>query len=176
MQAASEELAEHGYVALAIERIAERAGVNKTTIYRRWPNKRDLVATLIQNLGGEPPRAPNTGAIASDLWSLARATRNRWIEYHRRGLSRVLLTLVENPEVAELGQTLREQLREPWRQAILAGIERGELPAHTDTALIVEVIISSIAQRVARQERAPDDEFLQALVTLVLDGARAAAT
>jgi AcrR family transcriptional regulator len=172
LEAAGQELARTGYVALSIERVAERAGVNKTTIYRRWPTKRDLVASLIQSLGGDPPHAPETGHIASDLLALARATRNRMLEYHRGGLARALLAQADHPEVTELSATLREQLREPWRKALRAAVARGELSIETDIALVLEVIISAIANRVGRREQAPDDSFLESLITLVLDGAR----
>lgn len=171
LQATREELARTGYVALAIERVAERAGVNKTTIYRRWPTKRELVSTLIHSLGGNPPHTPQTGHLSTDLMALARTTRNRMLEYHGGGLGRVLLAQADHPEVADLGAALREQLREPWRQALRAGIERGELARDTDTVLVLEVIISAIAQRVMRREREPDDAFLEALIGLVLNGA-----
>ena len=43
LTATAEELGRSGYAALRIEDVAERAGVNKTTIYRRWPTKAALV-------------------------------------------------------------------------------------------------------------------------------------
>jgi AcrR family transcriptional regulator len=43
MEATLAELALTGYGALRIEDVAVRAGVNKTTVYRRWPTKEELV-------------------------------------------------------------------------------------------------------------------------------------
>ncbi len=53
------ELSEVGYAALRIESVAERAGVNKTTIYRRWGDKAGLVATAFIDRRDEfaPPPA-----------------------------------------------------------------------------------------------------------------------
>ena len=44
-------LAEHGYRALTVDAVAERAGVAKTTIYRRWPSKGALISALIPPAG-----------------------------------------------------------------------------------------------------------------------------
>jgi len=44
-------LAEHGYRALTVDAVAERAGVAKTTIYRRWPSKGALISALIHPAG-----------------------------------------------------------------------------------------------------------------------------
>src|SRR4051812_8420984 len=72
LDATLEELARSGYVALTIESVAARAGVNRTTIYRRWPTKYALVhAAMLASQDGLQ-EAPDTGAIRSDLMTLAR--------------------------------------------------------------------------------------------------------
>jgi AcrR family transcriptional regulator len=64
LQAALEELSTHGYAALRMEDVATRAGVNKTTIYRRWPTKEELVRNLLVSLA-EKSRAElrDTGSL-----------------------------------------------------------------------------------------------------------------
>ena len=44
------ELARVGYAALRFEEVAGRAGVNKTTVYRRWPDKQALVRAALLSL------------------------------------------------------------------------------------------------------------------------------
>ena len=69
-------LDEGGYTALTIEAVAERAGVGKTTIYRRWPSKLELVIEAISEL--RPPGPPeDTGSLAGDFAAFARGQVSR---------------------------------------------------------------------------------------------------
>lgn len=58
LRAAGAELRQRGYEGLSVERVAERAGVAKTTLYRRWPSKAELVVALITELRDEVPFEP----------------------------------------------------------------------------------------------------------------------
>lgn len=66
LAAALQELAEVGYEAMSIEGVAERAGVGKTTIYRRWPSKEALVMGAIHLIQAEAPII-DTGNLRTDL-------------------------------------------------------------------------------------------------------------
>lgn len=48
-------LDEVGYAAFNVDVIAERSGIAKTTIYRRWPNKSALVAAAIDTTSASDP-------------------------------------------------------------------------------------------------------------------------
>ncbi len=58
LAAAAAEVQAVGYDGLSVERVAERAGVAKTTLYRRWPSKAALVVALITDLRDEVPFRP----------------------------------------------------------------------------------------------------------------------
>ena len=66
-------LAEVGYEALTFEAVAQRAGVHKTTVYRRWPTKPDLVADAARERSVQLVEVPDTGTLLGDLTALARA-------------------------------------------------------------------------------------------------------
>ncbi|HWL87667.1 MAG TPA: helix-turn-helix domain-containing protein, partial [Polyangiaceae bacterium] len=66
-----EEFGRSGYSGLRVEEIAARSGVNKTTIYRRWPTKDDLVVAAIQWISPYK-RPPNTGSLRTDLLGMLR--------------------------------------------------------------------------------------------------------
>ena len=69
------ELTETGYAAMTIENVAQRAGVHKTTVYRRWQSRERLVADAVTELAGTrvPSRIQTTSVQTSersrDHWS-----------------------------------------------------------------------------------------------------------
>lgn len=71
LEATLDLLAEVGYGRLTIEGVAARAGVGKTTIYRRWPSKPALVVAVAERLA-EKVRRPDTGSTRRDLVLLLR--------------------------------------------------------------------------------------------------------
>jgi AcrR family transcriptional regulator len=99
LEAASELVADTGFVRLTVEAIAARAGVGKQTIYRWWPSKGAVVfdALLAEGLGAEgESRLPDTGDLRADLGASCRAasrssppaTRAAASHHHRRGATR----------------------------------------------------------------------------------------
>lgn len=67
------ELSEAGYAALTVEAVARRAGVHKTTVYRRWPDREVLVIDALTNHVAAEVPLPDTGSIDTDLPELARS-------------------------------------------------------------------------------------------------------
>ncbi len=70
-EATSALLSEVGYARLTVEGVAARSGVAKTTIYRRWPSKAELVFGAIVHPAELGPPS-DTGSFREDLsWTLA---------------------------------------------------------------------------------------------------------
>src|SRR5688500_13555969 len=69
LHASFAELARSGYAAFRMEDVAARAAVNKTSIYRRWPNRRTLVTAAVARMSTRfrEVRLPDTGKLESDL-------------------------------------------------------------------------------------------------------------
>src|SRR5215472_682720 len=70
LDAAWDLLHARGFTALTVEEVAERAGVAKTTVYRRWPTKDHLAVALAARILGEVPIA-DTGDLRADLTRFA---------------------------------------------------------------------------------------------------------
>jgi AcrR family transcriptional regulator len=64
-------LEELGYRALTIEGVAARSGVAKTSIYRRWPSKAEMVFDLMLHSTDELPPLEDRGSLSGDLDALA---------------------------------------------------------------------------------------------------------
>ena len=71
LDAATELFCELGYDGLSIEGVAAKAGVGKTTIYRRYPTKLDLVMAASIHMGAGKLPALETGDLRADLISIA---------------------------------------------------------------------------------------------------------
>src|SRR6476620_11743683 len=72
LSATLEVFAKQGYAGFSVEAVALRAGVNKTTIYRRWPAKADLVGAALFALRDEDPEPPDSGSLREDLVQVLR--------------------------------------------------------------------------------------------------------
>src|SRR5262249_38301928 len=66
------ELAEVGYARLAMERIAARAHTSKASLYKRWPNRVELVVAALRHHRGAADPAPDTGSLREDVLTLLR--------------------------------------------------------------------------------------------------------
>ena len=174
IRATVEEIGKGGYEALRIEDVAARSGVNKTTIYRRWPTKLDLVAAAVSHFSTEP-EPPSTGSLRSDLLTLLRRMAERASSPLGRGIVRMVQLERTNPEVDNVLQRMKAGQQHTRRLVIERAIERGELPRGTDPALLVELVFAPVARRCIYGQEPVEDAFIQAAVDVVIAGARAGA-
>lgn len=165
------ELGRVGYSALRIEDVARRSGVNKTTVYRRWPTKQDLVAAAVGALHLHEP-VPDTGRFRDDLLELARQLVRKLRNPLSRGLVRTIQLERADPEVDVLARRLRSARLKEQLVVCERARARGELPADADGRLVLEVLTSTVVSRLTRTGDPVDEPFLQALVTLVVRGAQ----
>ena len=77
LQAALELLAENGYAALTMERVRERSGVGKATLYRRYGSKEELVRAAIVHLNSDIPMPEDTGSMVGDFAATAQVGPGR---------------------------------------------------------------------------------------------------
>ena len=139
------ELAEAGYAALTIEGIARRAGVHKTTVYRRWKDRETLVADVLGERIAVDFPIPDTGTVEADLGVLARA----FVGWVTSPVGRMIFDAVYSeaahiPGISDVRRELFEQ--GPRRTAVVIerAIERGELPAGTDPAAVFRALIAPL--------------------------------
>ena len=150
-EAVLEELATHGYGRTSIEGIARRAGVGKTTIYRRWDSKLQLVIDVVSAVAVQGMTLPDTGTLRGDLRAMlgvvSLALRH---PLARQIVPDLLAEAARNPEIAE---TLEKALRETqigFTAAVLEkAVQRGELAADPDVQLALDLAIGPLYWRLA---------------------------
>ena len=141
LQAALELLAEVGFAAMSMDAIAARAGVGKTTIYRRYASKEELVADAIENIREEIV-IPDTGNLQSDIDTLiqnaAQITLN---PIGRQTVAMIISSASSNPQFAQIYWT---KYLQPRRKAFAVVLERAkareEIEADLDSDLIFDTM------------------------------------
>jgi AcrR family transcriptional regulator len=171
-RATAAELARVGYDALRVEDVAAQAGVNKTTVYRRWPNKADLVADAFRNLKGPPDELPDLGSVRADLLSLLQDAVVLASTCEGQSVYRMITLEMDHPEVASIARALRDEYTAPWIAVIERAIDRRELPEGSDPQLLVEMIKGTVFNKLLRNREPVDDAFLHAVVNMVVLGAK----
>lgn len=171
LDATLDELARVGFGAFAIDDVARIAGVNKTTVYRRWPTKSDLVRAALNALAEEKMTVPDTGSLRDDLLALATTMRDVSGKPQGQCIIRMLVAEGMDPEVAALARSIRcERVQLPLA-FLERATERGELSADVEPQLVLDALIGPIHQKMLVQGEMVDDGFLQAHVDLLLYGA-----
>jgi AcrR family transcriptional regulator len=162
-------VAEKGYDGLTVEGVAERSGVNKTTIYRWWPSKAALLgAALVEAdvLGFDPP---DTGSLRGDLVALVETVIRLVTEPPASDIAvAALAAAVRHPELDARRFFADRFARD--REIFERAVRRGELKESVDPMLIVDLLAGAVWMRaVFRGLRVPDD-FADEAVAALLDG------
>jgi len=162
--AALELLTEIGYDRLTIEAVASRARASKTTIYRRWTGKAELVVDALNGLRATAP-VPDTGSLRGDLEAIARSaasTDNRFDAQLTIGLITALA------RDAELRLAFRERLIDPHRallkQVFERAVGRGEIPADRNLDLLVSLFPALVIQHLLIFGEFPEAQFVEQVV------------
>ncbi len=170
--ATNELLAERGFAELTMDEIAERAGVSKATIYRRWPSKGTLVfeAFTADYVARQP--APDTGSLKGDLTARLQ-TWVRIVDGTVTGRTlKALLTEAQRDE--DLAIVWRDHFMKPVREESKAlvqrAVARGEISQRTDPDVLLDLIYGPMYHRLLQGHLPLNDRFVQAVVSTVLSG------
>jgi AcrR family transcriptional regulator len=167
------ELAESGYRAFRMDAVSAAAGVNKTTIYRRWPSKAVLVGAAVEwmrRFVHDVP-LPDTGSLEQDLAEAFRRKVSFKDRVEGQAWAR-LLADKHDPEVsAVIGAAVKER-SDAWYTMVTRAILRGELPEGTDPRLLLGMLGAVVEAWNASSSGRLKTELLEAAVRTVVVGAR----
>jgi AcrR family transcriptional regulator len=159
MQAAIDELTERGYADTTVERVAARAGIAKTTIYRRWRSLDGLLADLMAERAAQQIPVPDEGDLGSDLRALARSVvagvRQPAI---RAALASIVAAAVQDRAARDVLSRFLDGRVAAMTAIIDRGVLRGELPPGTDAAAVIRTVTALIYYRlfIAGEPATPD--------------------
>ncbi|MDF2696831.1 MAG: Transcriptional regulator, TetR family [Labilithrix sp.] len=171
LEATLEELSLKGYAALSIEDVATRAGVAKTTIYRRWPAKADLALQALRHLANDIVIVADTGTLRGDLIAMLRTFRGFASSTRGQSLMRMMVGEGLSSDVARLVKKIRNTKESEPREVVTRAITRGELPRGTDPRLVLDVLFGAVQHYIFFMQTRCTDQQIEQLVDLVLLGA-----
>ncbi|WP_180130089.1 MULTISPECIES: TetR/AcrR family transcriptional regulator [unclassified Acinetobacter] len=167
LQAVTDALAESDYRSMTIEDIAARAGVGKSTIYRWWKHKSDLVFDAF--------KAHTASVFELDLSKSLEFNLNQQLLKLSRALNQhvgraLLVVFAEHREAA--GEFFKQYLlprREATRELIQLAIQRGEIRADYPFELMLDMLYGPIHYQIIFFNTQPDEDYIKRLVQLALN-------
>ena len=178
LAATREALVELGWSKLTLGDVATRAGVAKTTLYRRWAGKNELVVDAVAELFDEL-RLPDRGTLAADIEGVVlqfAAILAR--PYAKSGLMAVVAESIRDDALRD---RIRESIVDRQKRLVLEGRARaqarGELPPETDpeeaarTAdLIFDVVAGAVVHRTLVSAEPADERWVHSFTQVLLLG------
>ncbi|WP_250027513.1 TetR/AcrR family transcriptional regulator [Paractinoplanes maris] len=167
LDAAWEVLVEQGYPGFTYEAVAARAGTSRPVLYRRWPQRDDLLlATFTKYWWSQPIEVPDTGTFRDDAIGFLRnadAARSHLFTL----LSVQLMDYFRDTgsSFSELRDKLRGQGRPNSLETIVArAVARGELPDHPRPARVINVPFDLLRHDMLMTMRPVPDEAIIEIV------------
>ncbi len=174
LQAAADLLMEVGYDAMSYDDVARRAGVHRTTVYRRWPTKPELVADAVGLHADQHVPIPDTGSFATDLLVLVKSVAaNIGSEGGARRSRSIVAAAATSEQLAEAVYAFMNDRIERSEPIVERAVERGELPEGIDPRVAIEPAVGAVWFRLLLTGEPIDDTFVEQVAALVVRGASA---
>ena len=167
IEATLDVFAEQGFEGVCVELVAARAGVGKATIYRRWPNKEELLLAALGSLKSPYPE-PQGDSVREDLLAIIEVMCADKAD--PRKARRYALLLGEGEKYPRLMARYKAEVVEPRRDMIRSvirrGIGTGELRPDTD----VEISMLTLTGAIMAQEKSLDGKLDGDFAARLVDG------
>ena len=129
-----------GYRAVTIDGVARRAGRARSSLYRRWPSKRHLVAYAVLSEMGDNPAA-DTGSVRGDLEAAVSTLLRAFAGPLGHALAGLVADMAQDPALADI---IRKQVlalrRRSMREALERAHARGEVRYDFDVELVLDML------------------------------------
>lgn len=163
-------IAERGVANTTVDEISERSGVAKTTIYRHWDSKGEVVLDAISGLV-QPPPIPDTGALRTDLVALVEGLVGALTSSPLAPMVPSLMdAAARDPEFAKLHGRYAQQRHRAVRAVLERGVERGELSPDVDLDVALALLAGPVFYRRFVSSSPLDPTFGHQVVDVVLRG------
>ena len=161
-------LAEVGYDRLTMDAVAARAGAAKTTIYRRWRDKAELVVDALNSVKGVP-EVPDTGSLRRDLHALAESITSAESKFGAQVTIGMVNALAHD---AALRRVFGEKFLAPrmagFRAVFERAVARGEMPGGHDLDMLARLFPALALQQLVMSGELPGTRFATQIMNEVV--------
>ena len=171
-------LVELGWSGLTLGDVAARAGVAKTTLYRRWAGKNELVVDAVAALFEEQLELPDLGSLEADIHGVVMCFAGLLDRPETR--TALMAVVAEATADEALRLRIRAAIVDRQKHLVLTGRERaqrrGELPPDDGPAdparddLIFDVVAGAVVHRLMVSSQPVDDVWAHRLARLLVAG------
>lgn len=164
-------LASAGYEGLTMEAVALRAGVNKTTLYRWWKSKDEVLAAALTESDLLTFPVPDTGSLRGDLIETARSIHGLLTAAATAPIAAAVLAASPGrPSLAAVGRMFFADRAAREHPLFRRAVERGELDGRTDPRLVMDMLAGAIWFRVFLRAEPVEASDIDKAVDIVLNG------
>ncbi|HEY3335824.1 MAG TPA: TetR/AcrR family transcriptional regulator [Candidatus Limnocylindrales bacterium] len=146
LYAAREELVEHGFTKFRIEHVAARAGVGKSTLYRRWASKEALAQDLLADLAAPHISVDDVGDTSEELYQCVEHALHALRDTPFGAVIRALVSQIAiNPKLGDpFRATVVHARRTEIARVVARGIERGDLRPDCAADVATELLVGPV--------------------------------
>ncbi len=161
-------LTESGVGGVSVDEVSRRSGVAKTTIYRHWATRADLILDACSRISADQ-EVPDTGGFESDVTALLTGlatllTTARW--------SSVVPSIIDaaerDPDLAHIHSRIQLGHTAPLHAVITRAVRKGDIPASTDPSALIAALVGPLFYRRWFSRDPLDDEFVRSVVRAAL--------
>ena len=171
LSAAYELLLENGFGTVTIEKIAERAGVSKATIYKWWSNKAAVVMDAFFDAAVVKLPIPDTGSTINDMIIQVNNLAKFLISREGKVINEIIAEGQFDQKLAETYRMIYFKPRRLDSRYILErGISRGELKEGLDIELVMDLIFGPLFYRLLITGDMVDEAFIKNIINYAFEG------
>lgn len=159
LRAAGDALVEHGPAGVDLADIARRAGVGKTTVYRRWGTIPGVVSDLLSEMGESSAPRTDTGSLDADLLANAMLVRDTLVDARQgRLFAAVIAAAIGDTGTAEALRGFYDVRIAEWAPCVEAAADRGEVPVGTDAAAVIRAVSAPLYYGLLTRGEPPSED------------------
>lgn len=168
-KAAMAELAESGYSGVSMERVAERAGTGKASLYRRWSSRAELMADALRHQFPDRAQLPDTGNFRTDCLTMMRMIQRLLSGPVGQAARGLMSEAIKDPELADAARArIIDSGNEMMLELLRRGHARGEVRAEALNLLVAGVGPAVMRQHFLMHGAPIEDSFMQEVVDRVI--------